>query len=947
MLETEKLFQLRKEIIDSSVFDNSITEELILETILPELETAKIIETPEITYAYFSQDGLKINGYDLNSTGERLYLYIINSVSADINQSTEELTVSSKEVYDNVFKMASSFLQKAIKRHIIPPSDKIGVLISQLQKNEFINEIDVVEIIQISLTATIDTRGKTNSLRFIDFVDESLKVNFTIDKKQNSKDLIVKRKLIDLNYLKDIVLDKSTYTKLIVDFEKYNNGSGLKAIEAVKTDNFTSYLAVIPAKIISDLYKNESTKLLENNVRSFLSFKKDANSGMQKTIKSDPEKFIAFNNGLTITATEADVETKNGQLLIKKLSDFQIVNGGQTTATIYFTQKENVDISKVFLMAKINVLKISNDNREIEQEKLLKFVADISLYSNTQSKVDSVDFSSRSEEVKQIKRLSTNINPPTKDRWFFELMKGEFNTIVAFEKNESKKKKIREMYPKNRILEIKSLGKYWGAWGDIPYLVKLGGVKFNGIFLNALKKIGAKNMDRAFYEDAIAKCILWDSFYNIYGTGKNSIGQLRASAVPYSIAAIYLHTDVSTDKHKFNFTKIWIEQKISANFEVWAKELMVLMNDLIQKYKISDNVEDGSKRKEVWDKIKNSKELDSFFKLPNAKIVINEYKNKETRKISIKEIDFSSLHLKAEILTRGKDFYKYLCDKVIPKSEANILGKVQRISERLFVKKGEVWIPQDINYEDALFLKDLIIRLNNNFNLDEKLIESNNDFLFCVQKIIEIYNYSLTDSKDIASEFDKLSKLAEIRKIQYAPSSLRNIGATLKQGQPPSINDIFCAVNYFNEKKRLDYLKSEKSQESISLITKKNDLLYLKKIINQDLERTPTFSVEAIRDFFQIELKNGESKLISIQNTLSKNNFKIEFKLRETRYEYRIFLNDLFKEIAPKEKEILIFSKVDDVNYLCEHVSIKSSKYKKLESYFELNKNHKLIQNKL
>jgi hypothetical protein len=371
------------------------------------------------------------------------------------------------------------------------------------------------------------------------------------------------------------------------------------------------------------------------------------------------------------------------------------------------------------------------------------------------------------------------------------------------------------------------------------------------------------------------------------------------------------------------------------------------MNDLIQKYKISDNVEDGSKRKEVWDKIKNSKELDSFFKLPNAKIVINEYKYKETRKISIKEIDFSSLHLKAEILTRGKDFYKYLCDKVIPKSEANILGKVQRISERLFVKKGEVWIPQDINYEDALFLKDLIIRLNNNFNLDEKLIESNNDFLFCVQKIIEIYNYSLTDSKDITSEFDKLSKLAEIRKIKYAPYSLRNIGAALKQGQPPSINDIFCAVNYFNEKKRLDYLKSKNLQESISLSTEKNDLLYLKKIINQDLERTPTFSVEAIRDFFQIELKNGESKLINIQNTLSKNNFKIEFKLRETRDEYRIFLNDLFKEIAPKEGEILIFSKVDDVNYLCEHVSITSSKYKKLESHFELNKNHKLIQNKL
>jgi hypothetical protein len=942
MQEADKLFQLRKEIMNSSLFDNSITEESILETILPELEMAKIIETPEISYAYFFQDELKINGYDINSTGERLLIYIINSASTDINQTAEDITVSSKEVYDNVFKMANSFLQKSIKRHIIPPSDKVGVLISQLQKNEFINDIDVVEIIQLSLTVTIDSRGKTNSLRFIDFQDEKLKVNYTIDNKQNSKEIIIKRKLIDLNHLKDIVVDKSSYTKLIVDFEKYNNGVGLKAIEAVKTDNFTSYLAVIPAKIISDLYKNESTKLLENNVRSFLSFKKDANSGMQKTIKSDPEKFIAFNNGLTITATEAEVETNNGQLLIKKLSDFQIVNGGQTTATIYFTQKENVDISKVFLMAKINVLKVSNENKEIEQEKLLKFVADISLYSNTQSKVDSVDFTSRSEEVKQIKRLSTNINPPTKDRWFFELMKGEFTTMVAFEKNETKKKRIREIYPKNRILEIKNLGKFVGAWGDIPFLVKLGGVKFNGIFLNSLKKIGTKNLDRTFYEDAIAKCILWDSFYNIYGAGKNSIGQLRASTVPYSIAAIYIHTDGSSDKHKFNFTKIWIEQKISANFELWAKELMTLMNELIQKYKISDNVEDGTKRKEVWDRIKDSKELASFFILPNAKIVLNEYKKTETRKKPIKEIDFSILFLKAEILTKGNDFYKYLCNKVIPKIEPSILGKVQRISDRLFSKKGEIWIPKDINHDDALFLKDLIIRLNNNFNIDEKLIESNNDLLFSVEKVIEIYNNSLTESKDIASEFDKLSKLAEIRKIQFAPSALRKIGATLKQGQPPNINDIFYAANYFNEKKIFTNIKTESHSESPSLITNKKNLLYIKKIISQDLERTPTFSIEAIRDFFNIELTHGESTVIKIQNLSSQNIFEIEFKLRETRGEYRIFLKDLFKEISPKEKDILIFRKIKNNIFTCEHIPNNSIEYNTFCTYFDENKNHKL-----
>jgi hypothetical protein len=120
-------------------------------------------------------------------------------------------------------------------------------------------------------------------------------------------------------------------------------------------------------------------------------------------------------------------------------------------------------------------------------------------------------------------------------------------------------------------------------------------------------------------------------------------------------------------------------------------------------------------------------------------------------------------------------------------------------------------------------------------------------------------------------------------------------------------------------------------------------MFYLKKIIKQDLERTPTFSIEAIRDFFNIELKHGESKIISIKNLSSQNSFEIEFKLRETRNEYRIFLNDLFKEIAPKEKDILVFRKISVNSYTCEHIPLPPIDYQLFDDEFELNKNHKLV----
>jgi hypothetical protein len=798
MFEFDKLFEIRKNIIEESVYESAFSEQSILETILPDLETAKVIETTEINHTHFLQEGLKINGYDINSTGERLILFVLNSGTINLNEAIDNLCISTREYYDAVFKMSSSFLSKCIKKHISPPSDKVGFLISNLRSAEFIDQIDVVEIIQVSLTASIDKRGPSISLRTYDFQDEVVSVKYTISNAQKSKGIILKKKLIDLNFLKDVLVDQKSLTRLVVDFSKYTDGKGLKALEAVRTSNFISYLAVIPATIIADLYKNESTKLLENNVRSFLSFKKDANSGMQRTIRKEPEKFIAYNNGLTITASDVEVKNIDGYSLISKLIDFQIVNGGQTTATIYFTSKENVDISKVFLMAKINVLISSNTEFQIEKTDVIDFISDISLYSNTQSKVDSVDFTSRSEEVKQIKRLSTNINPPTRDRWFFELMKGEFNTLIAFERNDNRKKKLRELY-KGRVLDIKSVAKFYGAWGDIPYLVKLGGVKFTGLFLNNLKNIGAAELDRTFYEDVIAKCILWNSFQTIYGSGKNSIGQLRAAVIPYSMAAIFINTDAVRSKPNFNFTKIWIEQKVSEQFEVWARDLMILMNDLIKKYSHSDNVEDGTKRKEVWDRIRKSPELELFFELPSTKKNLGLYERDNITLKSTKEVDFSDLVLKVEILDNGRNFYKKVKSEIVDKFELGLSQKYSRIVESLYLKNKTVFVPQEIRISDAKLLKEMLIYLNNKYSFESIEESEVGGLSYSLKRIIEVYNDCLLEGKDLVSEFSKYAELSEKKRVLYASAALRKVGASLKKSVLPSIEDIHYISNYFKQ----------------------------------------------------------------------------------------------------------------------------------------------------
>jgi hypothetical protein len=122
-------------------------------------------------------------------------------------------------------------------------------------------------------------------------------------------------------------------------------------------------------------------------------------------------------------------------------------------------------------------------------------------------------------------------------------------------------------------------------------------------------------------------------------------------------------------------------------------------------------------------------------------------------------------------------------------------------------------------------------------------------------------------------------------------------------------------------------------------------MLYIKKIINQDLERTPTFNVEAVRDFFKINLNNGESVEIKIILVPSNKEYIIRFQKRETRGEYRIFLNELLKDISPNEGDILLLNKVNPSTFTCEYIGMHNEAYNHYNHLFDFNSNHQLILN--
>jgi len=624
-MDLDEFFNYRTNLLEDSKDDDGfIQQQRVLSEMLPHMLDAKLIDSEDYNDSYlkYEPDNLKINAYVVNETGERLQLFIVNEDSINESLSEDHLYVSERVFYEAQFKRASKFVTKAIQGELVKQlqeADPAMVLANRLSSTDGMEQFDVVEIFLITLTATVSFKGASPQPRKIHFSEEPINIRYLWDGEKKSKELLLLKRVIDLNFLFRSIVSRGNREVLTINFKK-NFGYDIEVIKAADEQNFESYLCVLEAEVLYELYKHYSTRLLEKNVRSFLSFR-GVNKGIRHTIRTEPEKFIAFNNGLTITATEARVFQSKKKTYIESLTDFQIVNGGQTTASIYFSKKEGLDISNTKVMAKINVVK------ERKPEKLEQLISKISKYSNTQSRVSNVDLRARNPQLVQLKTLSDSVLTPSGDKWFFERAKGEFNTQVKIAGSNANR--IRSQYPPNRRFSKEQLAKYFSAWGDEPYLVKKGGEKIFRHFIEQISPdVDGQNVvkiDRDFYESLISKIIIFRQLEKLYGQGKNSIGQLRSAVIPYTLSIVYSHTDGLKNGTYFNMLAIWKRERMDDDLTEYFKMLMLLMNKLIKKYSASDDYGEYSKKQELWDAVKGSPEIIQFINNASFSKMLEKY----------------------------------------------------------------------------------------------------------------------------------------------------------------------------------------------------------------------------------------------------------------------------------------------------------------------------------
>jgi hypothetical protein len=380
----------------------------------------------------------------------------------------------------------------------------------------------------------------------------------------------VKLEVMDIERLYRHWSEGKPRDELVVNFEEVCGGA-LPCVYVPATDTDYDYaMTALPGAALYFVYEKYGARLLEANVRSFLSATGKVNRGIRDTLREQPERFMAYNNGIVIVTDEAHLgKTADGGPGILWLKGMQIVNGGQTTASIYFTKKKNpeIDLRKVRVPAKIIVLHSTDFTAE---EKL---ISDISRYANSQNSVKISDLSANKPYHVELEKLAlTTYCPDGVGRWFYERAAGSYNVMLAREgTTPAKLRQLKENVPTTRKITKTDLAKYLNAWDQKPELVSLGAQKNFERFMEGISGSDQEVAlpDVATYKRIVARGIL---FRAAHRHTRRNFEQVQAQLAAYVVALI-----ANRIGNRLSLDTIWQEQGISAGLEdlvaAWAREI--------------------------------------------------------------------------------------------------------------------------------------------------------------------------------------------------------------------------------------------------------------------------------------------------------------------------------------------------------------------------------------
>ena len=550
--------------ITVEVTDSDYDQELAT-SILEYMEDNGEVNAPEI--CSFQKTRARITAYDYNDEAESLDLFYL------IKADTLLGKVNNGKVQQG-FNYLMAFFREAMNGSLFKEKDIVA-------------SDEIVEIANLVQS----TKGQINQLRvyvITDGLTDPAAVPAAVE--SDNGEYVIEFNVWDMQRVYQQHNIRAGKEKVEIDFPT-NYNTELQCLKMSEQNLFVdAYLAIIPGLTLAKIYKKYQQVLLEKNVRTFLQFKGKVNKQIRKTLREQPDMFFSFNNGISTTATEIETKEVDGMLYITRLYDWQIVNGGQTTASIAASLSDkSVDLSKVYVPMKISVIRDAEHDDEL--------VKQISVSANSQTAVKDSDLSANDPYLVNLEHFSRTVWVPNGNnkpicKWYFERTRGQYLDQLA-QLSGFNEKSFKIEYPKKQKITKTDIAKYEYAWKQRPYDVSRGAEQNFKAFANEIKK-ESPSITATYFKNIVAKGILYDTIDKIVNSKK--LGGLKSQMDAYILSSISFLSDKNLD-----LTYIWENQSVHPQVVAKIEELVPIIWNYLN---IGGDSSTFCKKTECWNKLK-------------------------------------------------------------------------------------------------------------------------------------------------------------------------------------------------------------------------------------------------------------------------------------------------------------------------------------------------------
>lgn len=546
---------------EDAELNETTLEDALTENIIEYIKESNETNSPEILCIHpidesvKKRDNFRINAFDYSDMSGELDIFVTL-----FKDSEKPETIAHNEI-DSAINLGVRFFNLTIA----------GILSKMLREAR----PDFAEV-----TDMILEEYKAKNIRLIRFfviTNGKLKVEYTLDdNKLTDQQIDCEYHVWDIENVQRADLAGRQMSEIDITLDN--------PIECIRlndpNDKVNTYLGIISAYELGTIYSKHKDKLLDQNVRNYLGGKIKVNARIARTLREAPEMFFSYNNGISSTASEVVIKKSEfvdnpdaAKMYITGLRNWHIVNGGQTTCTIYNAFKKGVDIKPAYLTVKVSEIRDKDRNATIVQN--------IAESANSQTQIKDSDLSANHKYLTEIDKTSKkewtpsgSVRPNT--LWYFERLRGQ---LLSDKLNEGDARSIKvakfmQARPKEQILTKTDIAKVLMAWDGFPNEASKGNeVCFNNFWKKDYKDT---EVTKEYFHEIVAKRIIYLTIHRLFKeAGHSGYANIVDN---YVLATVAQKTQQNLD-----LEYIWANQKIQPELVDPIKECIEVMVAYITK----------------------------------------------------------------------------------------------------------------------------------------------------------------------------------------------------------------------------------------------------------------------------------------------------------------------------------------------------------------------------